>query len=205
MASIAIVETVKTTDTAGDVLPIEDERQLVQRAKRDLAALAILYRSHYAAIYNHILRRVGSQHEADDLVAEVFLAMVRYLPRFRWSGAPFRSWLYRLATNQVNRWARRRRRLAHKQLSQMPIEETDSTDQQGEPVWDLEQAQLALLALAPRYQTVLSLHYLEDMPLTEVAMVLGCRLGTVKSRLSRGREALRALLVRSEDHHAQRK
>jgi RNA polymerase sigma-70 factor, ECF subfamily len=201
MASIAIADTA-TGDTASEVLPIDDERQLVERAKREPAALAMLYRTHYSAIYGYILRRVGSQHDADDLVAEVFLIMVRYLPRFRWSGAPFRSWLYRLATNQVNRWARRRRRLAQKQLSQLSIDEVADMRQAGVPAADLEKAQLALLALPPRYQAVLSLHYLEEMPLAEVATVLGCRLGTVKSRLSRGREALRALLGRNEDDHA---
>jgi RNA polymerase sigma-70 factor (ECF subfamily) len=93
MASIAIA------DMAGEVLPIDDERRLVERAKRDPAALATLYRTHYAAMYRYVVRRVGNQHDADVLVAGVFLAMVRYLPQFRWRNAPFRSWLYRLATN----------------------------------------------------------------------------------------------------------
>jgi RNA polymerase sigma factor (sigma-70 family) len=83
----------------------------------------------------------------------------------------------------------------------MSIEETPDTPQKRESVWDLEKAQLALLALPPRYQAVLSLYYLEDMSLAEISTVLGCRLGTVKSRLSRGREALRQLLVQSEDDH----
>src|SRR5918994_476131 len=74
-----------TAEMSPDALAPEQERELVARAQRDLAA-------------------------------ETFLAMVRYLPRFRWTGAPFRAWLYRLATNHVNRWAKRRRGWAVEQL-----------------------------------------------------------------------------------------
>src|SRR4051812_22812144 len=109
MASI-----VWATSAAANLRP-DEERQLVARAQRDPEALAVLYRAHYAAIASYVCRRVGDRHEADDLVAEAFLAMVRYLPRYRWSGAPFRAWLYRLATTQVNRWARRQRRWARQQ------------------------------------------------------------------------------------------
>jgi RNA polymerase sigma-70 factor, ECF subfamily len=168
-----------------------DENMLIDRAKRDASAVAELYRLHYQAIAAHVACRVGSHADVDDLVAETFLTMVRYLPRFKWTGAPFRAWLYRLATNQVNRWAKRRRRWAAQQL------ESDTADQgetRASSDHDVERLRLAMLTLAPRYQSVLALHYLEEMSVAEVAQVLGCRNGTVKSRLSRGRDALRRLL-----------
>jgi RNA polymerase sigma-70 factor (ECF subfamily) len=55
-------------------------------------------------------------------------------------------------------------------------------------------AKLALLALAPKHQAVLALHYLEGLAIKDVAAILGCRVGTVKSRLARARDALRARL-----------
>ena len=58
-----------------------------------------------------------------------------------------------------------------------------------------ELARTALLTIAPKYQAVLSLHYLEGLSIIEVAATLGCREGTVKSRLHRGREKLRARLL----------
>ncbi len=67
----------------------------------------------------------------------------------------------------------------------------------ADPV-DLEQTQRALLSIAPKYQAVLSLHYLEGLPVKDVALVLGCREGTVKSRLARARDALRAELARRD-------
>ncbi len=174
-----------------DALQSEDERGLVERAKADPLALAQLYRVHYQAIAGHIRRRVGNRPDVDDLVADTFLTMVRYLPRFRWTGVPFRVWLYRLATNQVNRWAKRRRRWAIHQLS-TEMANRNETDRPSTD--EVERVRLAMLTLAPRYQSVLSLYYLEEMPIADVASVIGCRVGTVKSRLARGRDALRRLL-----------
>jgi len=169
-----------------------DERHLIERAKSDPAALSELYRLHFRAIATHVHRRIGKEADADDVVAETFLAMVRYLPRFLWTGVPFRVWLYRLATNQVNCWAKQRRRWLVEQLRS----ETACREEQIESAnHDVERLRLALLALPPRFQSVLSLHYLEELPTAEVAQVLGCRIGTVKSRLSRGRESLRRLLT----------
>lgn len=178
------------TAVAEEIASQEDERGLVERARRDPVALTLLYRMHRDAIYGYVLRRVGDAHDADDLTAEVFLTMVRALRRYRWQGAPFRAWLYRLATNEVNRWARKRRRAALRQITDQAIDEVAVVDDDGTQ-WDVERVQLALLALAPRFQAVLSLYYLEEMPVAEIAQVLGCREGTVKSR---GRESLRKLL-----------
>ncbi len=149
--------------------PQDDERQLIERARNDPTALAQLYRQHYSAIHGYVLNRVGDRHDADELTADVFLTMVRSLSRFRWQGTPFRAWLYRIATNQVNRWAtRRRRRGAIEQLNeQLLTTATTQTLQDGQ--WDVEFVQLALISLPPRFQAVLSLFYLEEMPVAEIA------------------------------------
>jgi RNA polymerase sigma-70 factor (ECF subfamily) len=174
-----------------DLTQSYDERELVERAKSDPAALAELYRLHYQAIAAHVRRRIGSQADADDVVAETFLAVVRYLPRYRWTGVPFQAWLYRLAANQVNRWAKQRRRWVIEQLRSETVCQNNRDESSNH---DVERLRLALLTLAPRYQSVLSLYYLEEMPTAAIAQALGCRVGTVKSRLARGRAALRRLL-----------
>lgn len=179
--------------------PREDEAALVARARHDPAALAALYRANYAAIHGYVHRRVGCQADADELVAEAFLAMVRYLPRYRQRGAPFRAWLYRLATTQIGRWARCRRRWATARLEELAAVERRDEAEVSE---DAERVRTALLVLPERYQAALALHYLEELPVAEVALVLGCRVGTVKSRLSRGREALRRLLEPQETKNA---
>jgi RNA polymerase sigma-70 factor (ECF subfamily) len=171
----------------------EAERRLIEAAKHDPQALSQLYRQHYDAISKHIARRVGRPAIAEDLVADVFLAMVRYLPRYRVGTTPFRAWLFRMATNRVNRWARWQRRRACRQLHDVPgPAKPDNCVQRAEYV------RSALLALPLRLQSVLSLYYLDEMSIHDIALALGCAEGTVKSRLSRGREMLRATLAENE-------
>ena len=170
-----------------------DERDLVERAKTDRGAFAELYRCHQHAIGGYIYRRIGDVHATEDLVADVFTIALQALPRYRQRGLPVRAWLYRIATNRVNRWVRRERYRRFKRL------ETDCEDIDGTPVdagLTREHTRAALLDLAPKFQTVLALHYLEGLPIREVATAIGCRVGTVKSRLARGREALRQRLQR---------
>lgn len=171
-----------------------DESGLVERAKRDRQAFATLYRLHHRGVATHIYRRVGDLHVAEDLVSEVFLIALRTLPRYRCRGVPLRFWLLRIATNAVNRWARRRRRGAIAALKADRREGAGTASASDTGGVDVERAQVALLALPPKLQAALSLHYIEGLAIREVAAVLGCREGTVKSRLSRAREALRERL-----------
>lgn len=174
--------------------PASAEQVLVERAKRDRSAFASLYRLHYRAVAAHIYRRTGNQHVTEDLVADVFLTVLRTLPRYRYRGVPLRHWLLRIATNTVNRWARRRRRTTSDALdAAQVVEQRDPADAMVNEA-ERQRALAALLSLPPKFQTVLALHYLEGLDLRAVASIIGCRLGTVKSRLSRARMKLRAEL-----------
>jgi RNA polymerase sigma factor (sigma-70 family) len=176
---------------------------------------------------------VGDTHAGEDLVAEVFIAAMRSIRRYQRRGLPFRSWLYRIATNAVNRWSRKQRRAAWLGLiGGWPIHRTDGRPTNCRDGWPIhreamggamepssdhseardggihreggfttiesetEVARRAMLTLPPHHQAVLALHYFEGLPLEEVAAICGCRLGTVKSRLARGRQSLRAKLER---------
>ncbi len=176
----------------GEVIERDEEDLLIEQAKRDGNALGELYRRHYPTIHRFVHRRVGNRHDADDIVSDVFLAMVKNLHRFRYRGIPFRAWLFRLATTQLSRWARRRRRWAVQQLSDMSKHEDPQIDH-GTHL-DSEMVEIVLLTLPPRLQTVLTLHYLEEMRVKEIAEVMKCSSGTVKSRLSRGRKLMRERL-----------
>jgi len=167
------------------------EASLVLHAKRSPEAFAAIYRSHYAAISRYVYRRVGSVEIAEDVVSEVFLTALRTIGRFRYRGLPVRAWLYRIATNGVNRWARQQRLHARKQLALALASPSKAADRDS---WTRDYVRTAMLTLPPRYQSVLSLHYLEGMAVEAVAKALGCRIGTVKSRLARGRDALRRCL-----------
>jgi RNA polymerase sigma-70 factor (ECF subfamily) len=170
---------------AGD---LDHERQLVERAKTDREALSSLYRRYQPRITSYVMRRVGRTHDAEDVVANVFLAMVRGLGRYRCGQAPFVAWLYRIAINEINRSLRKR---CIRRFFGGAIEVVD----RGQPPDDAEQLRRALAELPFHYQAVLSLHYLEDLSVDEIALVVGVPPGTVKSRLSRGRDLLKAKLL----------
>ncbi len=179
---------VMMTGAAG---PVDDELELVERAKRDRQAFSLLYRRYYRLLSTHVYRRTGDVHATEDLVSDVFLTALRTLPRFRWRGVPVRFWFLRIATNAVNRWARRQRRRAAAMLPLTRLEIADTARSPAAGAIETDHAQQAMLAIAPKYQAVLSLHYLEGLPVKDVAVVIGCREGTVKSRLARARDALR--------------
>jgi len=168
-----------------------EEKALIERAKVDRDALAVLYRRYLPTITAYVVHRVGSKHDAEDIVANVFLAMVRGLSRYRCDKAPLVAWLYRIATNEINRSIRKRRIRQFFGFGETIVDEKKSI----EPHEKLRQA-LAELPLA--FQTALSLHYLEQLSVNEIALIIDVAPGTVKSRLARGRELLRTKLKPGE-------
>ncbi len=137
---------------AGDeAIERDEEARLIEHAKSDREARGDLYRQHYSTVYRFVHRRVGNRHDADDIVSDVFLAMVKNLHRFHHRGVPFRAWLYRLAITQLSRWARRRRRLAEQQLCDMSKHEDLKQD---DTQLDSELVEVVLLTLPQRFQTV---------------------------------------------------
>ncbi len=153
-------------------------------------SLGEVYREHSQALLDYVHRRTGDVHVTEDLVADVFVDVAAALPKFRDRGIPIRFWLLRIAGNAVNRWMQRSRPWAEL--------EADSIDHRTEsPTEEADRdghLQRAFLSLPPRYQDVLSLHHMEGYSTRETAAILGCREGTVRSRLTRARAKLRRKL-----------
>lgn len=169
---------------------------MIDRAQRDPRAFAMIYREHYDAMAGYVFRRLGDVHGTEDVVADLFMTAMRSLPRYRYRGIPLRAWLYAIATRACNQWVRRRRRHRLVALSDDVVERgvTDAASSNAAP--DSEFLRRALLGLSVKNQTVLALYYLKGLSVEEVGTVTGWRIGTVKSRLSRAREALREKLSR---------
>ena len=183
---------VQPIDSGSPAFAMECESELIERAKRDPEAFGALYRRFSPMLLNYVHRRTGDVHATEDLVADVFLIVMRSLPGYRHRGIPVRSWLLRIATNTVNRWARRQGRRRCAALDSDQLVGADEPSTTGGPLE--EHCQRALLALPPRYQAVLALYHLEGLSVKETAVAIGCREGTVSSRLSRARDALRSQL-----------
>ena len=170
------------------------ERELIERARRDPEAFTRLYRMHYARIAGYLQRRTGCRAVTEDLLSDVFLIVLKRLPRYECREAPFRFWLYRIASNAVNQWARseRRRRRRDARHAAEQDRRRSGRDEEDDP--NRDRVREALLSLSPQQQTLLVLHYREQLDIEHLAIVHGRPPGTIKSRLHRAREALRAAL-----------
>ena len=80
-------------------MDLEQEKELVERAKNDTEAFGKLYDRHYSQIFGYVLRRTASIEIAQDVTSEVFFKALKNLGQFHWRGTPFPSWLYRIAVN----------------------------------------------------------------------------------------------------------
>lgn len=169
--------------------PAELPRQ-VRRSDPERRAFEALYRQHYTTIAAYLYRRTASVHLAEDLAAETFLAAFRSIDRLAKEHVDPKFWLLRVATNAVSRRARDDQRRARREQARPPVPSPPPAD------WTPEQlaVRAAVAKLPPRLQDVISLHYFAGLNVAEVARVLSCREGTVKSRLARSRDRLRALL-----------
>ena len=176
---------------------VNAEPDLVERAKCDRDAFSQLYRLHYRAIASYLYRRTGDVHVTEELVSDVFFTTLRTLHRFEQRGIPFRSWLYRIATNAVNNWARRRRRELRRLSDTAQYEQTKTSEAAALTTELRPELLRAFQSLSPKHQTVLALHHLEELSVDQIALVIGRSPGTVKSRLSRAREAMRKNLKES--------
>ncbi|HVM12314.1 MAG TPA: RNA polymerase sigma factor [Actinomycetota bacterium] len=151
----------------------------------DRDAFATLVQRHTTKVYNVAYRMLGRPEDARDAVQEVFLTCLRKLRGFE-GRAAFTTWLYRVTVNVCHDALRRRAREqpAHEELPDLP------EDDRTEAAAAAADVHRALGAIPEEFRTVLVLHDLQGEPYERIAEVLGAPLGTVKSRLHRGRVAL---------------
>jgi RNA polymerase sigma-70 factor, ECF subfamily len=175
--------------------------ELAQRHSRgDLRAFDEVYSRYAAMVYNLALRLSGDSDEAADLTQEVFLRVFRHLDGFSGRSA-LKTWVFRVALNHC------RERLSRFRPPMQPIgEEADDTGavRLADPRHGPEELAVAAdlgrqvargLALLPvPFREAVVLRDLQGLSYQEIAAVLGVRVGTVRSRIARGREQLRQLL-----------
>lgn len=186
------------------------EEQFIERLRRgEATAFNRLVEERHGDVYALLYRLTEDPEEARDLTQETFLQAFRHLANFR-GDADLRTWLYRIAVNQARnrwRWWKRRRRDRTVSLDAPAYEGSDaplSAGLEGERGADPEQQALArereralhaaLKSLSRPYREVVVLRDIEGLSYEEVAGALDLNVGTVKSRLSRGRNELRRRL-----------
>jgi RNA polymerase sigma-70 factor (ECF subfamily) len=140
------------------------------------------------------VHRLFDRAVAEDVTSEVFLKMVENFHRFKGTEAQFRNWLYKIATNAVNNHLRKtdRRKSLRKDTCEQAYDETADCEESSRKLVLLREA---MLALKPRYQTIITLHFFENMKLIEIAEALGSSPGTVRSQMTRALAKLRKKLA----------
>jgi RNA polymerase sigma-70 factor (ECF subfamily) len=167
---------------------VHDERimvegRLVLRAQSgDREAFDALLGEIGPALLRYATRVTGDVALAEDVVQDALVLIVR---KIRWLTDPslFRPWAYRIASREAFRALKKRRFVE-------PVGEVAFEEPPSDP-WQRERLLASLDKLSPASRAVISLHYLEEMPLSEVAAVLDLSIGTVKSRLAYGLVQLR--------------
>ena len=163
-------------------------------ADSDFQRLAL---SHLDALYNFAVYLTRNPAEAEDLVQETYLRAFRFSHRFQ-PGTHLRAWLFQILRNTFLTFYRLRERELH--LAEDGVPDWDAPMFHEAPAEDpsvLEahtDLERAMRRLPDEFRTVLLLAEVEGLPLEEVAQIMACPVGTVKSRIFRAKERLRVIL-----------
>jgi len=167
---------------------------MLRRAKAgDEAAFAELYERFSGPIFRFAWQMSGSKNAAEDILQEVFLVLVQKLDFFDVQRASLSSYLYGIARNIVMRWLEQHRQEA---AADADLEEQVARSKDGNPLMELTREELvkwvrkAILSLPETYREVVVLCELQELSYQEAASIIGCAVGTVRSRLHRARSLL---------------
>jgi RNA polymerase sigma-70 factor (ECF subfamily) len=182
---------------------LEEEKELVKRARRDPEVFGRLYDQYYPQIFNYVLRRVANIEIAQDITSEAFFKALKNLRQFHWRNVPFSSWLYRIATNQITDYFRKGKQemFSLEEISDSITPSNPSIESEvleaGEELRRHEDFLLLhenISKLPIKYQDVITLRFFESKQIKEIGEILGKREGTIKSLLHRGLKKMKKLM-----------
>ncbi|GGH75970.1 ECF RNA polymerase sigma factor SigW [Compostibacillus humi] len=179
------------------------KERIKQVKKGDQSAYREIVELYQNKIYQHCYRMLGNVHEAEDIAQEAFIRAYVNIDSFD-ERRKFSSWLYRIATNlSIDRIRKRK----PDYFLDAEVKGTDGLDMYSQmaasdrtPAEELESNELQryihkeISELPPKYRSIIVLRYLEEFSLQEISEILDIPIGTVKTRIHRGREALRKRL-----------
>ncbi|MCG2462941.1 RNA polymerase sigma factor [Flavobacteriaceae bacterium F89] len=181
------------------------EEQLINEIKANPDRFSQVYDEHYQRIFNYCFKRTKDFDASKDIVSETFLKAFLYIDGFVWKGISLQSWLYRIATNEINLHFRskkyRPRLLNEIGSSQIVVlnhsdllSEREVAKQEMERHKEFIRVQKEVAKLPVKYQDVITLKYFEKLKIKEISGILNKPEGTIKSLLSRGINQLKQRL-----------
>ena len=182
-----------------------DDVLLRRAAKGDEEAFTVLYRRHQAAIYRFALRMTGNAWASEEIVQDVFMTLMREPKKYDAERAALAAYLYGIARNRVMKHLERLPR-------EVALDEQNENGARGAAVTNvvtpmhwaerqerLEQVRSAVLDLPAEFREAVVLCELEELSYEEASQRIGCPIGTIRSRLHRGRALLLAKLEMLRD------
>jgi len=178
---------------------LDGESLIRQLKKRDPEAFAQLYEGYFDKIYRYVTIRIGDKMEAEDITQQVFLNAIKAASSFRWRGIPVSAWLFRIAHNQVVDYLRKKARRATVPLDENLVAAGDDPQSITERKLDIERLVLATRNLTPAQRDVISLRFAGELPIAQVARIMGKSEGAVKALQHSAIVALRKRLLVAQD------
>jgi RNA polymerase sigma factor (sigma-70 family) len=171
-----------------------DEELMLEVRNGTGETLGVLFDRYQSPLYNFYSKLTGDRTLSEDLVQEVFLRILKYRQSYQ-PGTPFRAWIYQIARNaRVDHY-----RKAHKHISFEPemapaVKPKDSAQENEET----ELLHKALMQMPEEKREILLLSRFQELRYDEIAELLGCELGTVKTRIHRAIQELRQVYRQME-------
>lgn len=171
-----------------------DERALIEAAQQDPSRFAELYELHFERVYAYIARRVSDRSVAEELTAHVFHQALANLGKFKWRGAPFAAWLFRIAANSI---VDRAQKLARASSIQSPPEAT-TTEPNLEQIDRIARIYRLVDELPWDQRYVIRKRFAEEKSIREIAQKLSRSEGAIKQLQFRALQNLRARLQKED-------
>ena len=191
-------------EAAAEPAPIE-EQELVRRARKgDLSAYDELVRRYQERIYATVFHMTSNHEDANDLAQEAFIKAFQALKSFK-GGSSFYTWIYRIAVNKTINFLKQRKNRTQMSLDDLDFNAehdpdlvaliSDKTPRRDANLAELhEKLNAAMQRLSEPHRMVVTLHDIQGMSHEDIAKIMDCNIGTVRSRLFYARQQLQAYL-----------
>lgn len=186
-------------------IPVSDEALVKQAQTGDTAAFDSLMERYAGRIYALLYNMTSNKEDAEDLLQEVFLKAFQSLPKFKGQSS-FYTWIYRIGVNRAINFVKKRKRRGALSLDNIDLglerdpalvnlASAETPERQTRLTEIQEKLNKALQTLSEKHRAVVVMHDIEGMPHNDIADVVGCSPGTVRSRLFYARQQLQAELA----------
>lgn len=192
---------------------MEDEKKLIKKSiSGDVESFEILISRYQKMAYNVAYRIMGNEEDAKDMAQESFIKIFKYIKNFRMDSS-FSTWMYRIVMNTCKDELRKKKLKVisiDKTIDtgdgsmQMDIEDSSRTPEQLlESKETSEEVQNALLQISENNRIVVVLRDIKGFSYSEISEIIDVPVGTIKSRINRGRQELKEILIRRRDRSLQ--